>query len=245
MQNNVNKKFFKDNGFLILNKFYDLKTINSSFEEINTGQERVKKFFKKNEKNISDYGFAYENSGIKYLKTPELFFPSVYNLITKDLFNIISSLLDDQIFIKTIELHQKFPGSTESPPHQDNFYFCLQKGKSATAYIPLNIQNKSNGGLAVYPSSHKNDFPHYQSDIVGFSSGIKNLNLTSYSPYNYSLSPGDLSIHHCNIVHFAPPNISKKPRISIAIRFQSSKDSIDKNKEKNYFEFLKVSKRKE
>ena len=53
MHNNVNKKFFKDNGFLILNKFYDLKTINSSFEEINSGQERVKKFFKKNEKNIN------------------------------------------------------------------------------------------------------------------------------------------------------------------------------------------------
>lgn len=245
MEISEKKKFFKENGFLILNKFYDIESVNSSFNEINSGQDKVKKFFKNHEKNISNYGFAYEKSGIKYLKTPELFFPSVYNFITKDLFNIISSLLDDHIFIKTIELHQKFPGSTESPPHQDNFYFCLKNAKSVTAYIPLNIQNKSNGGLAVYPSSHKNDFPHCQSDVVGFSSGIENSNLVSYDTLSYSLSPGDLSIHHCNIVHFAPPNFSKKPRISIAVRFQSRKDSIDKNKEKTYFEFLKLSKRKE
>ena len=73
---------------------------------------------------------------------------------------------------------------------------------------------------------------------------IKVENLNSHIPLNYSLYPGDLSIHHCNIVHFAPPNTSKNPRISVAVRFQSQKDYIDKNKEKVYRTFLKKSKRK-
>ena len=237
------KKKFNNNGYLIINKFYDLDTVDSTYTEINKGQNKVKNFFKNAKDSSNNYGFAYEKTGIKYLKSPELFFPGIYNFITKKLFNIISELLDDKVFIKGIELHQKFPGATETPPHQDNFYFCLKKAKSVTAYIPLNLQNKSNGGLAVYPSSHKDDFPHYQSNTIGFSSGIKIENLNSYNALNYSLNPGDLSIHHCNIVHFAPPNSSKIPRISLAIRFQSQNDYIDKNKENTYKAFLKKSKR--
>ena len=134
-------------------------------------------------------------------------------------------------------------GTTHTPPHQDNFYFCLEKGKALTAYIPLNKQSKRNGALAVIPKSHLIDFDHHQSDVVGFSSGINKEDLTDYEIDNYELEAGDISFHHCNIVHLAPPNTSGNPRTSIAIRFKGMSDRICQKKLERYKEFANKSKR--
>ena len=62
MQKISKKKFFNDNGYLIINKFYDLKAVNSSYTEINKGQNEIKKFLEKGKNSLNNFGFAYEKT---------------------------------------------------------------------------------------------------------------------------------------------------------------------------------------
>ena len=184
-----------------------------------------------------------EEGSLKYLKNANLFFPVLNKLISSNLHRVISDLLDDDVFIQTVELHQKFPGASETPPHQDNFYFCLKHGRSVTAYIPLNAQTKDNGGLAVIPGSHFETLDHKSSKVIGFSSGITMTHELEKRVTHYTLVPGDLSVHHCNIIHLAPSNSSNVPRVNVAIRFQSISEEIDHERVMTYQAFLDQSTR--
>ena len=106
-------------------------------------------------------------------------------------------MIGESVFVEVIELHQKYPGTSKTPPHQDNFYFCLKNAKSLTAYIPLNEQTKENGGLAVVPKTHNLDLEHYSSKVTGFSSGIK---LTDEQKHTYTIIPLRQGIYLCTIV---------------------------------------------
>ena len=124
-------------------------------------------------------------------------------------------------------------------PHQDNFYFGLKLSKNValTLYFALNDQEYKSGGLSFYPGSHKKCFKHNSSNVIGFSSGIKTKDLDNFNLYTPSLVAGDLVIHHCNIVHTASKNISKKTRSNIAVRLFPINPKFDKNIQKQYIKF--------
>jgi len=238
-QNNLSN--FDNNGFEILRDFYCNKLISQLLMEIENKNDKILEFI--SSKVISSKDYAIEGNEIKYLKNPQIFVPNIYKLLSTSLFEITAKLNGANSYLTAIELHRKGPGGSSTPPHQDNFYFCLEKAMSITAYIPLNKQGPSNGGLYVYPKSHLNDFTHQPSNIVGFSSGIKEDALDNFAKENYSVDSGDLTFHHCNIVHAAPKNKSKTSRVSLALRFENENDQISKSKQEVYESFLTSSTR--
>lgn len=123
----------------------------------------------------------------------------------------------------------------------ENFYSCLKNSKALTVYIPLNNQGLKNGGLHVCPKSHNSSYEHFSSNTVKFSGGIKVSDITE-KKLSYSLLNGDFYIHHCNIIHGAQ-NSSKSLGTSIAIRFSSINEKMDKKKKERYLKFLENSKR--
>ena len=236
---------FCEQGFLIKKSFFEKQMINDLFDELTQTHEKLVKqlkyeikmnFIKKND-------IALENDQIKYLKNAVLYFDSIKNIVDSELIKLASFLIGDNIIVEAVELHQKYPGTSQTPPHQDNFYFCLENAKSLTAYIPLNAQERENGALAVIPKSHNLVYEHYPSSIAGFSSGITLSNQQLSEVNHYSLEVGDLSLHHCNIVHLAPPNTSKVPRINIAIRFRAKNEKESPEKLLKYNKFLEKSSR--
>ena len=231
-----NYKFFKDNGFLIIKNFFSKQIVNECLKYCNSLD--YKKIIKRIDKN----NYALENNDFKYLKNPQIFNTKICMLINYDVFSLVKNLLNENFYLKEIELHKKSPGTNITPPHQDNFYFCLKSAKALTIYIPLNDQKPINGSLYVYPKSHKFSYEHHRSSIVGFSSGIDDK-LLKLSRCDYSLSAGDISVHHCNIVHGAPKNVSAVSRTSIAVRFISTNDYEDEKKRQRYLKFLQKSKR--
>ena len=240
------KIFFEEQGYLIKTNFFTDKTdILACFDEISSNNLEVVEMLQNISKSpiFDKKTFAIESGNLKYLANANIFFKSINKLITSRVQSFAENLLDEDVYLDAVELHQKIPGASLTPPHQDNFYFCLKNGKSLTAYIPLNEQSKKNGALSVFPKSHLNDFPHYQSDVVGFSSGIELNCLADFDSSDYILKPGDLSLHHCNIVHSAPPNNSDKPRVNIALRFKGVSDRISKKKYSRYINFANQSKR--
>jgi len=236
---------FKSDGYLVLKGYLDTASIENCFSDLVKNHDCVlDKIQILLEYNLIDIGdVAIESGKIKYLKNANLYFKTINNTIDSKLYALAEVLLGENSFVDGVELHQKYPGTSGTPPHQDNFYFCLRDMKSLTMYIPLNHQEKVNGALAVLPGSHKKFFEHYPSSVTGFSSGFSLTDEQQGNVDNYILDKGDLSVHHCNIVHMASENLSDIPRINIAVRFKSIKEKVDPFLKNKYDSFRLASTR--
>ena len=97
--------------------------------------------------------------------------------------------------------------------------------------------------MGFYPGSHLKVFDHHQSDAIGFSSGINKADLKDLEVYNPIFLPGDVLLHHCNIVHEAKENNTSMIRSNIAIRFYPSYPKYDNEIQMKYKDFLSKSSR--
>ena len=139
--------------------------------------------------------------------------------------------MNENIYFSIVEYHNKFPGCSESPPHQDNYYFNLLNANAVTAYLALNKQNEKWWFSCCKGSHIGKTREHDQSMVKAFSSGI-NLNKKDLNNIEkYELNSGDLAIHHCNIIHMAPPN---KTKMIDAYRFYGESAKIDNNRNVAY-----------
>jgi phytanoyl-CoA hydroxylase len=112
-----------------------------------------------------------------------------------------------------------------TPPHQDNFYFCLTPPQVLTIWLALDTVDAENGCLRYVVGSHRHGFrPHAKSKILGFSQGI-----TDYCADDFTreravvLQPGDAVAHHGMMIHRADANLSAtRQRRSFALVFKGA-----------------------
>ena len=124
---------------------------------------------------------------------------------------LAEQLLGESVDVRGVEWFAKPPGTVHpTPPHQDNFYFCLNPCSVVTMWLALDSIDEENGCLHYVPGSHKLGIrPHSQTKVLGFSQGI-----TDYDEQDrenevvIKLQPGDLAIHHGAMIHRAEPNQS-------------------------------------
>ena len=111
----------------------------------------------------------------------------------------------------SVEWFNKPPGTdSPTPPHQDNYYFCLRPPSVLTIWLALDPVDEENGCLRYVAGSHRRGIrPHARSNILGFSQGI-----TDYGDEDRArevvirLQPGDAVVHHGDTIHRADPNRS-------------------------------------
>jgi phytanoyl-CoA hydroxylase len=122
------------------------------------------------------------------------------------------------------EWFNKPPGTqSPTPPHQDNYYFCLKPPHVVTLWLALDPVDEENGCLRYVAGSHRRGIrPHGRSNILGFSQGI-----TDYGPQDQALEvlvhlkPGDAVAHHGETIHRADPNRSaERHRRAFAMVFK-------------------------
>jgi len=230
-------------GFVIFRNVVNRSTISKIDKEIQKKQQHIAKQLNTliESSLIKKKGIAIEKNNIKYLKNPNVWFPSINKILELNVLSLAQSIVGNELYIDNIELHQKSPGLSNTPPHQDNFYFGLnlKKNIAVTLYFALNDQNKISGGLGFYPGSHKHQFKHFKSNVTAFSSGIKKRDLLKFKIYNPKLYAGDLVIHHCNIVHAATKNNSNFLRSNIAIRLYPKNPKFDRKIQNEYKNFTK------
>lgn len=109
------------------------------------------------------------------------------------------------------EWFNKPPGEeAPTPPHQDNYYFCLKPPNVITLWMAMDRVDTLNGCVRYIAGSHHRGVrSHGRSSVLGFSQGI-----TDYSDADRAaevvtdLYPGDIIAHHGNTVHRADPNRS-------------------------------------
>jgi phytanoyl-CoA hydroxylase len=120
-------------------------------------------------------------------------------------------LVGEDVECKGPEWFNKPPGTNSpTPPHQDNYYFCLKPPHAVTLWLALDPVDEENGCLRYVAGSHCRGIrPHARSNVLGFSQGI-----TDYGPADEAgevqihLRPGDLVAHHGDTIHRADANRS-------------------------------------
>ena len=124
------------------------------------------------------------------------------------------------------EWFNKPPGTEHpTPPHQDNYYFCLRPANVATLWLALDAIDEENGCLRYIAGSHRRGLrPHAATKVLGFSQGI-----TDYGDGDIAneraitLDPGDLVVHHGETIHRADPNRSSlRHRRAFAMVFRGA-----------------------
>lgn len=129
-----------------------------------------------------------------------------------------------------------------TPPHQDNFYFCLIPCNVVTLWLPLETVDEENGCLRYVTGSHLEGYrPHNPTEVIGFSQGI-----TDYGPrdrlqeHRVVLQPGDLAAHHGMMIHSAEPNRSThRNRPAFAVVFKGVSCRRDEDAARRYRENLR------
>ena len=236
----------QDDGYCIFRSFFDRQVMDTIYSALREKEALVSaKLNQMLEQGWSGKGLAVEKGTIKYLKNPNQWFPELNFLLHSELFKKASEVIEISFHLSDFELHQKSPGTSETPPHQDNFYFGLDLSANfaCTAYVALNHQTEEQGGLGFYPGSHKVNLPHHRSDTVGFSSGISDMDLERFKIYNPVFQPGDVVFHHCNIVHAAVKNSTEETRSNVALRLFPAKPIYDEDLRRKYEVFNNLSKR--
>lgn len=109
------------------------------------------------------------------------------------------------------EWFNKPPGTiSPTPPHQDNYYFCLKPNNVLTIWLALDVVDRENGCLRYVPGSHLRGVrPHQRSNILGFSQGISDYGDQDFAEeVEIHLQPGDAVVHHGETIHRAEANVS-------------------------------------
>ena len=110
------------------------------------------------------------------------------------------------------EWFNKPPGTDHvTPPHQDNYYFCLAPPNVVTIWMALDAVDDENGCLRYVAGTHcKPIRPHSRSNVLGFSQGITDYGAAdSAAEARIHLQPGDVVAHHGNTIHRADANRSR------------------------------------
>jgi phytanoyl-CoA hydroxylase len=97
-----------------------------------------------------------------------------------------------------------------TPPHQDNYYFCLKPPHVCTIWLALERVDNENGCLRYVSGSHLAGVrPHGSSGVLGFSQGIVDYSHADRErEVPIHLAPGDAVVHHGNTIHRADANRS-------------------------------------
>lgn len=171
------------------------------------------KEFLKSQKNISNY-YKIEDKNTFDSK----------QIISQKIFNNITNLLKDKKpKLCAIELHIQKKQGIPIPPHQDNFYHCVEPEDSIKILIPLNPLNKDNGGLFFINSDV--NFPvldHVPSKVKNFSSYIDKsvMRTVKKNALSYDYQIGDASYHFVNSIHFSEGNKTNKDSLFLVFRYQ-------------------------
>jgi len=107
--------------------------------------------------------------------------------------------------------------------HQDSTYFGLSSSDVVTAWIAFTDSTEANGAMQFIPGSHAlRQLPHR--DTFGADNLLSRgqeivVAIDEANRDTIALKAGEMSLHHCRLVHNSPPNASEHRRAGFAIRY--------------------------
>jgi ectoine hydroxylase-related dioxygenase (phytanoyl-CoA dioxygenase family) len=157
-----------------------------------------------------------------------LFFPWAYRLATSEaLLNAVESILGPDLVVDGTLVFYKPPhDSSYASWHQDSVYSGWHLTPSVSAWIALTRSERSNGCMRVVPGSHHHGLLEHDNvldpNLLNRRGERLRMDVDEAQAVDVTLAPGEMSLHHTNIVHGSNANGSAEPRIGFIVRFVTS-----------------------
>lgn len=158
-------------------------------------------------------------------KNAHLLFPWLYDLATSDaVLDPVAKILGPDILIWSAGFFIKDAGDPAYISwHQDSTYWGLEPPTITTAWIALTPSTVKSGCLRVAPGTHKMDqLPHEDSfaedNLLSRGQEVA-VDVTTLETADIELQPGEMSLHHVQLVHGSEPNRANWTRLGFAIRY--------------------------
>jgi non-haem Fe2+, alpha-ketoglutarate-dependent halogenase len=152
-------------------------------------------------------------------------YPWAYRLASHEkVLDAVESLLGPEILIDGNLVFYKPPRDAGYASwHQDSVYSGWHLTPSVSAWIALTVSEPANGCMRVVPGSHKQGLLEHDNvqdpNLLNRRGERLRMDVDESQAVDVVLKPGEMSLHHSNIVHGSNPNTSDGPRIGFIVRF--------------------------
>ena len=158
------------------------------------------------------------------VRQPHLSLPWAYDLATHPaVVGAVESVLGPEVLVHSTIIFFKRPGDGGYVSwHQDGLYSTLRAPRLTSAWIALSESTVENGCMRVIPGSHRQGIlPHLENPTHDnlLRNGQTIQGVDEDQAWDIVLRPGEMSLHHGDIVHGSNPNRSDKERIGFIVRF--------------------------
>lgn len=105
--------------------------------------------------------------------------------------------------------------------HQDGAYWPLDPMEVVTFWLAVDHSDPENGCLRVVPGSHRQELYdlRVRDDVENVLGSEAALDIDESRAVDLMLRPGDVEVHHPNILHSSGPNTSERRRCGLTIRY--------------------------
>ncbi|WP_031465120.1 phytanoyl-CoA dioxygenase family protein [Sciscionella sediminilitoris] len=105
--------------------------------------------------------------------------------------------------------------------HQDGAFWPLEPMRVVTLWLAADHSTPENGCVRVIPGSHKQDFSEMRdsTEVDNVFGKEIAVDVDESEAVDMVLRPGDVEVHHPNIVHGSGPNTSPNRRCGLTIRY--------------------------
>ena len=221
------KHVFDRDGFVILREFLDE-------QEIGEVRENVERYIEEVIPTMPPEQVYYEvperMETLKQLQRMHTHDPFFEELFVRRLRPLAEVLLDGDVIPTNLQYFNKPPGvSKPTPVHQDGFYFKIKPKEALTMWLALDQVDDENGCIRYVRGAHKQGLrEHARTQTLGFSQGLVTFTDEDHSAEtSIQAEPGDLSAHHCLMVHRADGNPSERHRRALGFIYYSARVEED------------------
>ena len=137
------------------------------------------------------------------------------------LLDLVEPIIGPDIGLFATHYLCKEPFSGRAVPwHQDGGYWPLDPMEVVTVWLAVTASDESNGALRVIPGSHRQSLmelvPTGRDEALALEVPVE---VDERRAVTLALNPGDVSVHHPNIVHGSRANTSDRWRRGLTIRY--------------------------
>lgn len=164
-------------------------------------------------------------SDARRIPMPHTAFRWAWELATHPaLLDVVEAVLGPELLIAATMVLTKPPGDPALVTwHQDGTSSGLYRTPNTTAWISLWASNAENGCMRVVPGSHRQSLlPHVTSQDANhllLGSPEVAAEVDEAAAVDVALGPGEMSLHHSNIIHGSNANRSGARRTGFIVRF--------------------------
>jgi ectoine hydroxylase-related dioxygenase (phytanoyl-CoA dioxygenase family) len=170
---------------------------------------------------------AYMGGILKRMDNCHLFFRWAYDLATHPrVLDVLEDLLGPDLFVHSTRIFYKHAHDPSYVSwHQDGRYSSLNSKPAPSAWIALSESTAANGCLRVVPGSHRSGvYPHVETfaadNLLNHGEEIQ-VQVDESAARDFVLDPGEMSLHHVNMIHGSNPNRSDRCRIGFAVSYMT------------------------